>query len=228
VVARILGSHRRRRSFVTRLWHWAVSGAALPAVAILGLATLVTAGQGWSSGVTNFGSALLALVLLVPPSVAVATLLGGGVLVVARRLPPKNSPHRWKAVLVASAAVFVAGTVGGVALLPFTSSDGLSALAALVHGLVFAVLPTTAAAVAWSRHAGRPGTTNPRPVDPLPGGTGAGHLSDALMNEWRASPPALDRRSRSARRAGSTARRTGHPGQPSPAYRSAASATALL
>lgn len=151
---------------MTRLWHWAVSGAALPAVAILGLATLVTAGQGWSSGVTNFGSALLALILLVPPSVAVATLLGGGVLGVARRLPPRGSPHRRKAVLVASAAVFAAGTIGGVALLPFTSSDGLSALAVLIHGLVFAVLPTTTAAVAWSRHAGRPGTTNPRPVDP--------------------------------------------------------------
>ena len=156
---------------MTRLWHWAVSGAALPAVAILGLATLVTAGQGGSSAVTNFGSALLALILLVPASVAVATLLGGGVLAVARRLPPQGAPRRRKVVLAASATVFVGGTVGGVVLLPFTSSDGLCALAVLVHGLVFAVLPTTAAAVAWSRHAGRPKTTNPRPVDPDGGST---------------------------------------------------------
>jgi hypothetical protein len=148
VVARILGSHPRRRSFVTRLWHWAASGAALPAVAILGLATLVTAGQGRSSVVTNFGSALLALVLLVPASVVVATLLGGGVLAVARRLPPRAAPQRRKAVLLASATVFVGGTVSGAPLLPFASSDGLPALAVLVHGLVFAILPTTAAAVA--------------------------------------------------------------------------------
>jgi hypothetical protein len=125
------------------------------------MAAIVTTAQGWDSALLNFGSALLALILLVPPSVAVATLIGWGVIALARRLPPKSDERRQRAVLLASGGVFLTGAVAGIALLPFTSSAGLSPLAVLVHGLIFSVLPTTCAIVAWSRYT-PPGQRLPR------------------------------------------------------------------
>lgn len=148
---------------MTRLWHWSVLGVLLLAGWLLALT-----GTGDPGARAGFlGYAVLILLLGSVPAVLLGTLLGAGVLAVARRLPPVGDPRRGRALALALAVTTVLTTVVGAALV----TDGVAVgpgpamlgLSALLVGLPL----TAAAATAWARW--RPGDDRAR--RPAPEGT---------------------------------------------------------
>lgn len=101
---------------MTRLRHWALLGALLP----LWLAVVRAAGiLGWHLGLADWLLlvALGTVITLVPillPCLAVALLIGAGVLAVGRRLPPPGSGVRVVVVVTGTAVVAAAATAAGV------------------------------------------------------------------------------------------------------------------
>lgn len=103
---------------MTRLRDWALLGVLLPLwLAVVSAAEVL----GWHAGLADwlvlvaFGTVLtLGPVLLL--SVAVALLVGAGVLAVGRRLPPPGS--RVRAVAVSIGTITVAAVAAGTALWP--------------------------------------------------------------------------------------------------------------
>jgi MFS family permease len=132
---------------MTRLWHWSVLGVLLPAVWLVALAG--TGDPGTRAGL--LGYAALILLLGAVPAVLLGTLLGAGVLAVARRLPPAGDPRRGRALAIAVAGTAVASTVLGAVL----ATGGIAvSLAPAVLGwsaLLVGLPLTLAAGAAWSR-----------------------------------------------------------------------------
>ena len=101
---------------MTRLRHWALLGVVLP----LWLAVVRAAGVlGWHLGLADwlvlvaFWTAITLVPVLVP-CLAVALLVGAGVLAVGRRLPPPGSRARTVVVAVGALAVAAVATVAGM------------------------------------------------------------------------------------------------------------------
>lgn len=132
---------------MTRLWHWAVLGVLLLAVWLVALAW-----TGDPEARAGFlGYAVLILLMGVVPAVLLGTLLGAGVLAVARRLPPPGDPRRGRALAVAVAVTAVATTLVGAVLAtggaPLALAPAVLGWSALLVGLPL----TAAAATAWAR-----------------------------------------------------------------------------
>jgi hypothetical protein len=133
---------------MTRVWHWSVLGVPLLAVWLVGLA--------WTGDPADragfLGYAVLMYVLGVVPVVLLMTLVGAGVLAVARRLPRPGDPRRGRALVVAVAVAAVVTTVVGTVLasggqVAVRLSPEVLGWSALAVGLPL----TAAAAVAWAR-----------------------------------------------------------------------------
>lgn len=132
---------------MTRVWHWSVLGVLLLAVWLVALAS--SGDPGARAGF--LGYAVLMFLLGVVPAVLLGTLLGAGVLAVARRLPPQGDARRGRALAVAVTITGVATTVVGAAL---ATGGVVVALGPEAFGwsALLAGLPlTAAAATAWTR-----------------------------------------------------------------------------
>lgn len=141
---------------MTRLWHWSVLGVLLLAGWLVALT-----GTGDPGARAGFlGYAVLILLLGSVPAVLLGTLLGAGVLAVARRLPPVGDPRRGRALALALAVTAVATTALGAVL----ATGGVAvSLAPAVLGwsaLLVGLPLTLAAAAAFARW--RPGQDRPR------------------------------------------------------------------
>lgn len=148
---------------MTRLWHWSVLGVLLPAVWLVALTG--TGDPGARAGL--LGYAALILLLGAVPAVLLGTLLGAGVLAVARRLPPAGDPRRGRALATAVAITAVATTVLGAVLATGTVAVSLAPAVLGWSALLVGLPLTLAAATAWARW--RP--AHDRPRRPAPAGT---------------------------------------------------------
>lgn len=148
---------------MTRLWHWSVLGVLLLAVWLLALT-----GTGDPDARAGFlGYAVLILLLGAVPAVLLGTLVGAGVLAVARRLPPAGDARRGRALAVAVAVSAVATTVLGAVLATGVVAVSLAPAVLGWSALLVGLPLTLAAATAWARW--RPGQD--RPSRPAPART---------------------------------------------------------
>lgn len=133
---------------MTRTWHWSVLGVPLLAGWLVAAAWAGDAG----SRAAFLGYAVLMFLVGVVPVVLLLTLVGAGVLAVARRLPRPGDPRRGRALAVAVAATAALTTLAGAVLGPGGLAVAGAAPAVLGWSALAVGLPlTTAAAVAWTR-----------------------------------------------------------------------------
>ena len=133
---------------MTRTWHWSVLGVPLLAGWLVALAW--AGDPAYRAGF--LGYAVLMFVLGVVPVVLLLTLVGAGVLAVARRLPRPGDPRRGRALAAAVAATAVLTTLAGAVLGPGGPAVVGAAPAVLGWSALAVGLPlSTAAAVAWTR-----------------------------------------------------------------------------
>lgn len=140
---------------MTRLRHWALLGVVLP----LWLAVVRAAGVlGWHLGLADwlvlvaFWTAITLVPVLVP-CLAVALLVGAGVLAVGRRLPPPGSRARPVVVAAGTLAVAAVATVAGMwPQAVFSAPLDLVPVPRVLAAAVAAGAPlVVAAVVAWRR-----------------------------------------------------------------------------
>ena len=140
---------------MTRLRHWALLGAALP----LWLAVVRAAGVlGWHVVLADwlvlvaFWTAITLAPVLVP-CVAVALLVGAGVLAVGRRLPPPGSRVRTVVVATGTIATAAVATAAGMwSQVVFAAPLDLVPVPRVVATAVATGAPlVVAAVVAWRR-----------------------------------------------------------------------------
>jgi hypothetical protein len=135
-----------------------LAGVALPFVYVGGqLLVAVVLGMPLSDVLTGAGYGLFLVAFLVLPSTAALTVVGLGVLQVARRLPPRGRPARGVAVVLATLGVLAVTTAAAtlIAVGP-PAGAGASWASVIASGAVLALGPTALAVVALLRWRPRP------------------------------------------------------------------------
>jgi hypothetical protein len=155
-----------------------LAGVALPCVYVGGqLLLAIVLGMPLSDVLMGAGYSLFLVAFLVLPCTAVLTVVGLGVLLVARRLPPRGRPGRPAAVVLVTLGVLAVTTAAATVLMGGPSGAGTSWASVIASGAVLALGPTGLALVALLRWrprtpgaSGEPPTVSPPPSPaPAPG-----------------------------------------------------------
>jgi hypothetical protein len=149
-----------------------LAGAALPVFYVgAQLVLALVLGMPLSDLLTGAGYSLFLVAFLVLPCTAVLTVVGLGVLLLARRLPPRGRPGRAVAVVLATLGVLAVTTAAATVFVGGPSGAGTSWASVIASGAVLALGPTALAVVALLRWRPRPDAVAapaPAPDGPAP------------------------------------------------------------